>query len=752
MTKTKKDLLATNIINVVLFVTIFVFGYLRWQKLQEVIVESTNSQTEYKAIHKAMKCTRQLDHLGERVYEWLPSDSLKYQQQLSATNNVLEALGEYYPQAQVDSMLNTLNEKGHLLMRIYETAQKRKENDEHLRQERKVTVKDTETYIKHYTGHILRSSREEMSSKSKDRTVTVPSINEMAFVDKLLFDLNLSQLNDSLAEVNEWLDVNMNQILDADDTRAEQHQDEMLQKASGIGQNTFIGGMTLLLIVFGVNFRNSWRKAKAMKNLEKEAEKNRKLYKSRREMMYIVTHELKTPLSPIVGYSSLMKETAQLDEANRGYLDKIYESAEKMKTLIGSLLEYFAIESAKTDVAKKPFNMRNMSEMITATYALEARQKGLEFNSNECENMALMGDEGKLVQIGSNLLANAVKFTETGHVSLNTGWKDGILTMEVIDTGIGIAESEQQQIFEPFKQMSKARAMGKDGIGLGLSIVSLLVKLMNGHIELQSEVGKGSKFVVSIPIEKMTEENYQETEKKTSDEDNVRRVLAIDDTESSLCVMRDILRANGVECDICMKAKDLVELMRKKDYDLLVIDLKMPEINGIELAKMLRDSEVGNSRSVKMVVTTAWSDEHDAQELLAYGFDGILPKPFNTHDLMGMVDKFVPKGKRREIPDLSNASLAMLPKLVREVKEGLAALHEGMEQKDMEQIDDWCHRLAGTWGMIYADKPLDELHELLKHPESVDEQSLRLVIDKVEAMGDVIIRQAQERIKELENE
>ena len=119
---------------------------------------------------------------------------------------------------------------------------------------------------------------------------------------------------------------------------------------------------------------------------------------------------------------------------------------------------------------------------------------------------------------------------------------------------------------------------------------------------------------------------------------------------------------------------------------------------------------------------------------------------------MGMVDKFVPKGKRREIPDLSNASLAMLPKLVREVKEGLAALHEGMEQKDMEQIDDWCHRLAGTWGMIYADKPLDELHELLKHPESVDEQSLRLVIDKVEAMGDVIIRQAQERIKELENE
>ena len=752
MTKTKIDLLTTNVVNVLLLVGIFAFGYIRWQKLQGVIVESNASQEQYRYIHDAMKSTIQLGHLGEKVYEWTTTDSVAYQRKLAETNGVLDSLRAYYPHGKIDSIQVNLNEKGRILSRIYETVIKRNENDEHLREDRQVTVRDTETFTKHYTGNITRKSREETSSRSKTRTVTVPSINELAFVDKTLYDINLSLLSDSLAEVNQWLDVNMGQMLDTEDTKAEKQQAEMLEKASGIGQHTFMGGMALLLIAAFLNVANSWRRARTMKKLEKESEKNKSLYKSRRDMMYMVTHELKTPLSPVVGYSSLMQQTAQLDATNKGYLDKICESAGKMKLLIESLLEYFAIESAKTDIAKKPFNMRNVAEMMTATFSLEARQKGLEYNANDCENLALMGDEGKLIQIGSNLLANAVKFTDNGSVGFFIGWAEGVLTMEVTDTGIGIDSDEQQKIFEPFKQLGKAKALGKDGIGLGLSIVWQLVRLMNGNIELQSEVGKGSKFTVTIPIEKMTEDNFGESGKNTTEDDGVRRVLAIDDTESCLDMMRDILKENGVECDTCTKAKDMVERMRQKDYDLLVIDLKMPEINGIELAKTLRESEVGNSQSVKMVISTAWSDDHDAQELLSKGFDGILSKPFNTQDLMNMVNTLVPKGRKREVPDLSSVSLRMLPKLIREVEDGITALWDGVEKKDMEMIDDWCHRLAGTWGLIHADEPLDELHELLKNPTDIDEKALRLVIGKVETMGSAIVRKSKERINSLENE
>ena len=752
MTKTKKDILVTNVINVVIFVGIFTFGYWRWQLLQDVLVESNASQTRHGNISAALKVSRKLDHLGERVYTWLPSDSVNYRRLLAQTNDVLNGLDEFYTKAQIDSMQFHLNEKARLLTSIYETVTKRNENDEHLREDRTVTVRDTETYVKHYTGHMFRSSREEVSSKSKNRTVTVPSINELAFIDKELCDINLNLLSDSLADVNLWLDENMNQILDEDDTKAQKHQAEMLEKGSTIGRHTFMGGMAFLFFIFGINYWNSKRRAKVVKSLEIEAEKNKNLYKSRREMMYTVTHELKTPLSPIVGYSSLMKETAHLDEKNSGYLNKIYESAQKMNLLIGSLLEYFAIESAKTDVAKKPFNMKSLVDSLTATYRLEARHKNLEFKAYECRNLALMGDEGKLTQIGSNLLANAIKFTDIGSVSLNITYEGGNLMMEVSDTGIGMSEEEQQIIFEPFKQLGKAKALGKDGIGLGLSIVSQLVKLMNGNIEVHSNSGEGSTFLVTIPVEEMTEANFEQAEQKASDTDEVRRVLAIDDTESCLEMMRDILHENGVECDTCNKPKELVELMRKKDYDLLVIDLKMPEMNGIELAKILRESEVGNSKSVKMVVSTSWSDEHDPKELLDKGFDGMLPKPFNAKDMMNVVNQLVPKGRKREIPDLSNASSRMLTSLVKEAEEGLTALNEAVKKNDIETIDDWCHRLAGSWGMVHAAAPLDELHELLKSPQTLNEETLKRVMSKVETMGQVIINKSEARIKQLSNE
>ena len=154
----------------------------------------------------------------------------------------------------------------------------------------------------------------------------------------------------------------------------------MLEKGSTIGRHTFMGGMAYLFLIFGINYWNSRRRAKVMKNLEKEAEKNKNLYKSRREMMYMVTHELRTPLSPVIGYASLMQQTANLDDKNKGYLNKICESAEKIKLLINSLLEYFAIESEKADVAKKPFNLKNLVELLTATYSMESKQKGIDFN------------------------------------------------------------------------------------------------------------------------------------------------------------------------------------------------------------------------------------------------------------------------------------------------------------------------------------------------------------------------------------
>ena len=446
--------------------------------------------------------------MGERVYEWLPSDSAEYQRQLVKTNAILGELKGYYPQTQIDSMQFYLGEKGRLLTCIYENVVKRNESDEHLREERQVTVRDTETYIKHYTGNIVRKSREETSSQSKERTVVVPSINEMALIDKTLCDINLSQLNDTLGEVNQWLDENMNQILDADDDKAERVQTETTEKASCIGQTTFIGGMTLLFLVLAVNLGNTWRRSRTMKKLEKEAEKNRKMVENRRKVMYSIVHDLRSPLGLIIGYNDMEKRSPA---KNDKYIDEVSFASAQMKGMIDQLLDYFRLESDKMELNQRNFNLIEMQKELAGSFELTAQQKMITFAK------PMLGDYDKIKHIATNLLDNAFKFTEKGSVCLNLLYKSGMLMIEVIDTGIGIRQEDQDRIFEEFTRLPNGVAKGMDGLGIGLSIVKMLTDLMGGVVTMRSEIG-GTGFYVALPIQeavKETVEDGMETEQRT---------------------------------------------------------------------------------------------------------------------------------------------------------------------------------------------------------------------------------------------
>ena len=352
------------------------FGYWRWQKLENIIVESTNSQEQYRIIHAALKSTIQLDHLGEQVSEWSPTDSVDYQQKLAETNKSLDGLRKYYSKSQIDSMQNVLNQKGHLLSKIYATTVKRNENDEHLRQDRQVTVKDTETYVKHYTGHVFRSSREEVTSRSKNRTVTVPSVNELAFLDKELYTISLSILSDSLAEVNHWLDINVSQMLDAEDTKAERKQKELMDRASGIGKTTFRWGMLFLIFVALLNVANTWRRSKVMKELEKESDKNKKLVEKRRQMMYAIVHDLRTPLSIVIGYNDMAK---QCPTKNEKYVSAISFSARQLRGMIDQLLDYFRLESNKGVLKPRDFSLMELANELTNSFELRADERLIKF-------------------------------------------------------------------------------------------------------------------------------------------------------------------------------------------------------------------------------------------------------------------------------------------------------------------------------------------------------------------------------------
>ena len=738
MTKTKIDLLVTNIVNVVLFVIIFVFGYMRWQKLQDVIVESNTSQTQYRNIHSALKSSRQLDHLGERVYEWLPSDSTEYQRQLAKTNAILGELKGYYPQTQIDSMQFYLGEKGRLLTRIYENVVKRNESDEHLREERQVTVRDTETYIKHYTGNIVRKSREETSSQSKERTVVVPSINEMALIDKTLCDINLSQLNDSLGEVNLWLDENMNQILDADDDKAERVQTETTEKASGIGQTTFIGGMTLLFLVLAVNLGNTWRRSRTMKKLEKEAEKNRKMVENRRKVMYSIVHDLRSPLGLIIGYNDMEKRSPA---KNDKYIDEVSFASAQMKGMIDQLLDYFRLESDKMELNQRNFNLIEMQKELAGSFELTAQQKMITFAKPMLQDVMLYGDYDKIKHIATNLLDNAFKFTEKGSVCLNLLYKSGMLMIEVIDTGIGIRQEDQDRIFEEFTRLPNGVAKGMDGLGIGLSIVKMLTDLMGGVVTMRSEIG-GTGFYVALPIQEAVKETVEDGMEKAVV--NIQNsVLVVDDNDHWLDMVKLMLEENGMICDTCNNTEDFFPMIRAKEYSLVIVDMKMPGKTGKELLDLMREASVGNSQSVPVVVSTS-SGEETEQAMIDAGFDGCLFKDFTSSKLIDMVNRLIQEKTGTLTPDYTRMRKSTVDSLIEDTESSMEKIHQFTKERNFERVYWWAHHLRSSWALYRVGVLLDPIIKIAIRKDENGWQDLEESVREADAVAEMLLAKARE--------
>ena len=739
MTKSKFDLLATNVVNVLLFVSIFVFGYVRWQKLQDVIVESNASQDQYRIIHGAMRSTMQLDHLGENVYEWMPSDSAMYQRQLAYTIGMVDSLRAYYSGGRIDTMQARLNEKGHILVRIYETVEKRNENDEHLREDKQITVKDTETYTKHYTGNIARKSREVTTSRSKHRTVVVPSINEIAFIDKTLYDISLSQLSDSLAEVNKWLDVNMSQMLDADDTAAEKNQSEIAIKASNIGKNTFRGGMVLLLFAALLNVGNSWRRARTMKKLEEESEKNRRMVDDRRKMMYAIVHDLRTPLSIIIGYNDMEKQCPTKDDK---YIGAVGSAARQLRGMIDQLLDYFKLESNKGVLKPRDFSLIELANELTTAFELKASENRIEFVRPDVQNVVLNGDYEKVCHIATNLLDNAFKFTKEGSVSLAISFEDNVLNIKVSDSGIGIKPADRDRVFSAFTRFSNAVATGKDGFGIGLSTAKMLVDLMKGKISFTSSE-KGTTFYVGLPMKEAVAKEETVVPELVRATGERKRVLVVDNSNVWLLMAQGILTQNGFDCDVCNDTEKFFTMLRKGNYSLVILDLQMPGKSGRELLDLMRDSKVANSQTVPVIVSTA-SGEEMREELLKAGFDEYMPKTVDVNEMVRIVNDVIEEKTKTVTPDFTKMRKSVAGYLIEETEEAVDALHSAVENMDFDEMNKWAHNLKTSWVMYRIGVLVDPVMDIARKRDADAANRLATYMAEIDKMAEIVIRKAKE--------
>ena len=321
-----------------------------------------------------------------------------------------------------------------------------------------------------------------------------------------------------------------------------------------------------------------------------------------------------------------------------------------MQDMLNTMLDFFRLDNGKEQPRLSPCQMSTITHTLETEFIPLTMNKGLSLIVKNESDTIVLTDKERILQVGNNLLSNAVKFTEKGSVSLTTDYSNGILTLVVEDTGTGMTEKEQQRVFGAFERLSNAAA--KDGFGLGLAIVHNIVVMLGGKIRLESEKGKGSRFTIKIPMQTAEELPEQTIQTYIHRKERNFNVVAIDNDEVLLLMLKEMYAQEGIRCDTCTDVSELMEMIRRKKYSLLLTDLNMPDINGYELLELLRSSNVGNSKTVPVVVTTA-SGSCEKKELLAWGFAECLFKPFSMSELMEVSDKCALKEIQADRPDFS---------------------------------------------------------------------------------------------------
>ena len=345
-----------------------------------------------------------------------------------------------------------------------------------------------------------------------------------------------------------------------------------------------------------------------------------------------MSHEIRTPMNAILGYAQILQRSPELQDKQRHAVETIHRSGDHLLNLINDVLDISKIEAGRMELAPDDFDLGEMLKGLGTMFALQCRGKGLGWRLEGLgeEKMAVHGDEAKLRQILINLLGNAVKFTPEGEVVLKLEvLSENRYCFEIADTGAGMTEEEKERLFQPFQQGEAGQRQG--GTGLGLTISQRALGLMGSELEVESEVGKGSRFTFIVelpPAEGMvsTEETARWERVKGLAPGHSVKALVADDVAENREILSGMLRDIGVEVEAVENGRQALESMEDSLPDIALLDIRMPVLDGLETMRLVQQNEVW--RQVKVVAVSASVLEHEKREFLESGFDDFLDKPF----------------------------------------------------------------------------------------------------------------------------
>ena len=513
-------------------------------------------------------------------------------------------------------------------------------------------------------------------------------------------------------------------------------QDAELQQEVRMRSARIIGGIAVGAVLLSAFFlilimRDISRSNRYRQQLEVANKRAEDLLIAREKLMLAITHDFKAPLGSIMGYTELLSRLTE-DERQRFYLDNMKSSSEHLLKLVSDLLDFHRLDLNKAEVNRVTFNPSQLFDEIYVSFEPLTAAKGLALQCHVAPelNGGYISDPLRLRQIVNNLLSNAVKFTQKGEISLTAGYDSSKLTIAIADTGKGMASEDRERIFQEFTRLSGAQ--GEEGFGLGLSIVKKLVTLLEGTIDVQSTLGEGSCFTVVLPLypvgKSLTESESPESESSENESPyapkqsavippmKVIRVLLIDDDKIQLNLTAAMLKQHGIDAVCCEQLEQLIEQLRSSVFDVLLTDIQMPAINGFDLVKLLRASNIPQAKTIPVIAVTARS-EMDKAALHEHGFAGCLHKPFTVKELLLTVNEGQLSADEAHITedmqlnvnaltsfseDDPEATHSIIQTFIEETQKSADRMVQALNAEEVDEIAAIAHKLLPLFTLIGA--------------------------------------------------
>ena len=706
---------------------------------------------------------------GESVMTWTEKDCELYRTRRLKADSLLQILREqckeFVHPEQVDSLRILLLNKEEHLLRMKEIFRQQKQIDSLL-------------VVNQYSFTASQASGPRTVTRKKKgiagffggkETVQLPSGNtkERARGNELISlqeerRRNIETYTDSLRLHNRELNGKLRTLitsLDEQTSIAFQSKEKRL-KASYEHSSLVITGLIvfsiiLLFVLYLIIQRDIKVKARNRKRLEETIEQNNALLEMRKNIILTISHDIRAPLNIISGSAELAMDTREKKRRNV-HLNNIRIVCKHVVHLLNNLLDVYRLNEAKETCNDVPFNLNGLLERIASGFSHVVTDKGILFRQDfKDTDVNLYGDADRIEQIMDNLLTNAVKFTESGTIALNACYHEGLLTLEVKDTGIGMSQETLSRIFRPFERLTSATNV--DGVGLGLPITKGVVRLLGGEINVTSEIGQGSTFSVTLPLSTTDEPVESENRILLNLEHLPANVLVIDDDTMFLGVIKEMLERNGITCTMCSSAKDVVKAIRGKDYDLLLSDIQMPGTNGFELLTLLRNSNINNSRTIPVIAMTARGDR-EKEAFLHAGFTDCIYKPFSSSELLSLLSTI--RRNRQEdnhsvdfsliLSEVSNKSKTLLS-FISQSEKDREELATAMKNGDRQKLREITHRMQPMWELLQMEEPLSAYRALLKK-ETINDEILHEHTRQIMDYAAALVKMAEAEIKRLTNE